>query len=144
MREDYSNYLLGLVLIICLLLLGVYGTRDHKPKTITKTEYIINSIKDTIEVSKTKVRTITNLKTDTLTTTDTLYTQIAVRDTLILLQDSLITIQDTVILNQQDAIDSLIATHKKTLRQAKIKSFAKGTSVGVLIGAGVTVGILVF
>ena len=40
MREDYSNYLLGLVLIVCLLLLGVYGTRDHKPKTITKTEYI--------------------------------------------------------------------------------------------------------
>ena len=144
MREDYSNYLLGLVLIVCLLLLGVYGTRDHKPKTITKTEYIINSIKDTIEVSKTKVRTITNLKTDTLTTTDTLYQQIAVRDTVIYFQDSLITIQDTVILNQQDVIDSLITTHKKALRQAKIKSFTKGTSVGVLLGAGAVVGIIVF
>ena len=104
----------------------------------------INSIKDTIEVSKTKVRTITNLKTDTLTTTDTLYQQIAVRDTVIYFQDSLITIQDTVILNQQDVIDSLITTHKKALRQAKIKSFAKGTSVGVLLGAGAVVGIIVF
>ena len=144
MREDYSNYLLGLVLIVCLLLLGVYGTRDHKPKSITKTEYIINSIKDTIEVSKTKVKTITNLKTDTLTTTDTLYSQIEIRDTIIYFQDSLITIQDTVILNQADVIDSLIASHKKDLRKTKVKAFTKGASIGVLLGAGVAVGIIVF
>ncbi len=141
-----KNYLLVLsaVILFCCFFCSRPEKKSTKIIEKTKVEYEINTIRDTIEVYKTKLKTKTMLQRDTLTTVDTLYNQITIRDTLIFFQASQIEKLDTIILTQQDDIDSLLTAHKKDLRKTKIKSFSKGMAIGILVGAGATVGLIVF